>query len=135
MGKFGHLRAHRIHHAWRRVADRRHCDARTQVDEPVTVHVFHDAAAGAGYEHRQGDPNTAGHRRRPAVSQCLRCGTGDFGDQAPTLLQAGHRSSSPGSPVHIAGKAYLLTDVSGLPDWTGTLDCYQVRGPRVGLAP
>ncbi|EFD54397.1 predicted protein [Mycobacterium tuberculosis 02_1987] len=89
----------------------------------------------AGYEHRQGDPNTAGHRRRPAVSQCLRCGTGDFGDQAPTLLQAGHRSSSPGSPVHIAGKAYLLTDVSGLPDWTGTLDCYQVRGPRVGLAP
>ncbi|COX35866.1 Uncharacterised protein [Mycobacterium tuberculosis] len=65
----------------------------------------------------------------------VRCGTGDFGDQAPTLLQAGHRSSSPGSPVHIAGKAYLLTDVSGLPDWTGTLDCYQVRGPRVGLAP
>ena len=72
------------------VADGGDGDARTQVDEPVAVDVLDDAAAGAGHEHRHGDADAARHRRGPALGQFQRCGTGDFGDQLATLLEAGH---------------------------------------------
>ena len=90
VGEFFDLGAHGFHHAGRRVADGGDGDARTQVDEPVPVDVLEDAAAGAGHEHRHRHADAARHRRDSALVQFQRCGTGDFGDQLPTLLEAGH---------------------------------------------
>ena len=58
VGEVGDLVLHGLDHARRRVADRRDRDARAQIDEPIAVDVFDDAAERPGGvdRHRVADP-------------------------------------------------------------------------------
>ena len=93
------LRLHRLDDLRVRVAERRHGDARAEVDERVAVGVDDDAAAGGDGLDRYGVPDTRGDGGGLAREQLLRARTRDAGDQAPLLRQRGSAERRRGDGV------------------------------------
>src|SRR5690606_22112846 len=85
VGEAGELFAGAGHHPGVGVTHVGDGDTGTEVDEPVAVHVFNDAAAGPHHVDRQGAAYSLSDGRGPALLQRTRPGTGDLGDE-PTFL-------------------------------------------------
>jgi hypothetical protein len=89
VGERRRLGEHPLHDPGGGVADRGHGDARAEVDERVAVDVLEDAAAGRGDEDRERGADAVGDVLLLALQSGQALGSGDLGDEAALLGQAG----------------------------------------------
>ena len=92
VGEPGRLISNRGDDGRRRVSDGGHRDARTQIDEPITVDVFDDAAEGPRRVHGHGVADPTGDGGALPVDQCLRQRAGYLGGEVAALLEGAQSS-------------------------------------------